>query len=213
MGGPATLLACDYGAIVDGINIVDRQVEWGRRYVEANGLEERVRIHLASAMDCPFPDNSFDYVFCLEAAHCFADKPRFVREAYRVLRDQGTFLFADIVGTTHIPLANWQPALRLNLATASDWRRMLLAAKFTVTEQTMIGNAVYPGCRWWTRQTAPERRAAIYDRTCRSGAGAVVRKVHRLRASLLEFLYFRSVLSLTSRAKLRDFVLFVARKS
>jgi len=94
-------------------------------------------------MDLPFPDQSFDVVFCLEAAHCVIDKRRFLREAHRVLR-RGKLLLADIVGTTHLPLVNWQPALKLNLVRASDWERMLATAPRDVPGISLlsIGSAV-----------------------------------------------------------------------
>ncbi len=43
LAGPAALLACDYGAEVDGVNIVARRVEWARRYIEGNGISDKVR--------------------------------------------------------------------------------------------------------------------------------------------------------------------------
>ncbi|HEV3330987.1 MAG TPA: methyltransferase domain-containing protein [Bryobacteraceae bacterium] len=212
LGGPATILACDYGAAVDGVNIVAQQVHWARRFADGNGVSGRVRVHLASAMDLPFPDHSFDFVFCLEAAHCFIDKPRFLRECHRVLRAGGRMLFADIVGTSHLPVVNWQPALRLNLVTASDWAKMFEAAGFSVEEKTMVGNSVYPGCRWWAAQTAAAKRKAIFNKSCKPDAAAPIRMLTKARASIQEFLYFRSVLMVMSRLKLRDFALFVASK-
>jgi cyclopropane fatty-acyl-phospholipid synthase-like methyltransferase len=212
LAGPAILLACDYGAEVDGVNIVARQIDWARRYIEGNGVSDQVRVHLASAMDLPFPGRSFDLVFCLEAAHCFADKPRFLQEAHRVLRGGGKFVLADIVGTTHLPLVNWQPALKLNLVTAADWERMLAAAGFAVEELEMIGKAVYPGCRWWAAQTADEKRQAIFAKSCRSETSPFFKSLMMLRAKFLELLYFRSILLLLSRLRLREFVLVSASK-
>jgi cyclopropane fatty-acyl-phospholipid synthase-like methyltransferase len=210
LAGPAALLACDYGAEVDGVNIVARQIEWARRYIDGNGISDKVRVHLASAMDLPFPDQSFDVVFCLEAAHCFIDKRRFLGEAHRVLRRGGKLLLADIVGTTHLPLVNWQPALKLNLVRASDWERMLATAGFKVKEFKMVGKAVYPGCRWWAAQTSADKRRAIFARSCRAEASPFNKKLMMLRATFLEFLYFRSVLLLLSRLRLREFILVTA---
>ncbi len=177
LGGPAVILACDYGARVDGVNIVERQVRWARQYMEANGVSDKVRIHLASAMELPFADQQFDVLFCLEAAHCFLDKRRFLQEARRVLREDGRLVLADIVGTGHLPVANWQPALKLNLITASDWAKLLEEEGFAVAEKTMVGDAVYPGCRWWAAQLAPERRRAIFAKSCRADASALRKKI------------------------------------
>ena len=128
------------------------------------------------------------------------------------MRDDGLLVFADIVGTTHLPIVNWQPALKLNLVTASDWERMLASCGFATKELRMIGKAVYPGCRWWTDQTAAERRRAIFAKSCKPGASPLMKKLLEMRASVLELLYFRSVLLLMSRLRLREYVLVVASK-
>src|SRR5215470_17596199 len=44
LAGPATILASDYGAEVDGITIVEQQLVWARKYIEGNGLQDRVRV-------------------------------------------------------------------------------------------------------------------------------------------------------------------------
>ncbi|MBI9049144.1 MAG: class I SAM-dependent methyltransferase [Anaerolineaceae bacterium] len=44
-----------------------------------NGVAEHV----------PFPDGSFDFIFCVNAIHHFADLDLFLNEANRILRDQG----------------------------------------------------------------------------------------------------------------------------
>lgn len=175
-------------------------------------MNDKVRVHLASAMDLPFADDSFDVVFCLEAAHCFVDKARFLGECHRVLRDSCRVVFAGIVGTSQLPVVNWQPALKLKLITAADWEKLFTSAGFQILERTMVGDAVYPGCRWWAAQTAGERRKAILKKSCKPDAPAPIRKVMSIRAAILEFLYFRSVLMLMSRLRLRDFALFVASK-
>ncbi len=213
LAGPGVLLASEYGANVDCINIVERQAGWANRYVEGNGLTGKIRVLVASAMAVPFADESFDVVFCLEAAHCFVDKRRFLIECHRVLRNDGTLLFADIVGTSHFPVVNWQPALKLNLITACDWEKMLEQSGFRVKEKKMIGDAVYPGCRWWAIQTAPEKRNSIFLKSCPGDASYLKTKWLRMRAAILELIYFRSVLLLMSRLRLRNFVLFAASRS
>jgi 27-O-demethylrifamycin SV methyltransferase len=67
---PAILLAYEHGAKVDGVNVVARQIDWPANVSKVMVSPIKVRVHLASAMDLPFPDRSFDVVFCLETAHC-----------------------------------------------------------------------------------------------------------------------------------------------
>ena len=54
---------------------------------------ENVTWRQADAMVLPFPDASFDLVLCQFGAMFFPDKPVAYREARRVLRPGGTFLF------------------------------------------------------------------------------------------------------------------------
>jgi cyclopropane fatty-acyl-phospholipid synthase-like methyltransferase len=212
MAGPASILARDYGALVDGITIVDEQVAWARRYLSTQHLIDRVRVHLASAMSIPFPPDSFDVVWCLEAAHCFTDKPAFLTQAATALRPGGTLLLIDIVATSHLPLVRWQPALGLNLVTLRDWQEMIRAAGFRISESQFIGNAVYPGFRRGIAQTAASRRDAIYKKLARPNASGLVQQVVHGEAWMLEFVLCRSVLPIGSWAKLREYALVVAQK-
>ncbi len=54
---------------------------------------ERVAWREADAMALPFPDGAFDYVVCQFGVMFFPDKPAAFREARRVLRPGGQFLF------------------------------------------------------------------------------------------------------------------------
>jgi ubiquinone/menaquinone biosynthesis C-methylase UbiE len=63
---------------------------------------ERVVWREADAMALPFPDEAFDYVVCQFGVMFFPDKPAGFREARRVLRPGGRFLFnvwGDKTGT------------------------------------------------------------------------------------------------------------------
>jgi len=55
--------------------------------------DENVRWQQADALALPFPDNSFDAVVCQFGFMFVPDKPAAMREAHRVLRRGGVFLF------------------------------------------------------------------------------------------------------------------------
>lgn len=49
----------------------------------------------ANAQKLPFKDNSFDVIINIESAHRYPQADLFIHEVYRVLKDEGYFLFAD----------------------------------------------------------------------------------------------------------------------
>lgn len=57
------------------------------------------------AAHLPFPAESFDRVFCINAIHHFADKPAFLTEVRRVLRPGGTLLSVGL--DPHTGLDRW----------------------------------------------------------------------------------------------------------
>jgi len=55
----------------------------------------QVSFDVMDAQNLKFPDGSFDTVINVESSHRYPDFARFLREAHRVLRPAGCFLFAD----------------------------------------------------------------------------------------------------------------------
>jgi sarcosine/dimethylglycine N-methyltransferase len=86
LGGPARLLAQNYGCHV---TTVDLSVDYSETAEWLNGatrLSERITVLHADALNLPFPDGSFDVVWSQHAQMNIADKRRFYREARRVLK-------------------------------------------------------------------------------------------------------------------------------
>jgi SAM-dependent methyltransferase len=75
------------GARVVALDNSERRLEWARRANEEAGVEFPL-VH-ASAESTPFPDASFDVVFCDWGAMSFADPYLTVPEASRLLRPGG----------------------------------------------------------------------------------------------------------------------------
>lgn len=68
--------------------------------------QRSARLNLADgrAEALPFPATSLDFVYAVNAIHHFADQPRFVREARRVLRPGGALA---VIGTGRVEEADW----------------------------------------------------------------------------------------------------------
>jgi ubiquinone/menaquinone biosynthesis C-methylase UbiE len=211
LGGAASLLATEYGAEVHAVNIAPAEIERARGYAAAQRLDDRVHFHVADATELPFADESFDAVFSLEAAHGFKDKPRFVREARRVLRPGGMVVLSDMTSTLGMPLARLLPEPGLDLVTAGAWRRIIEDAGFEVLEHRLLGSAVYPGYRRWLMLTAAERRRELLDSIPPTRGAARWLGVRHAQAWWLEFAANRSSAVAASALGLREYVLLLAR--
>jgi len=60
------------------------------------GLEDRIALHRGSALELPFPDDSFDVVWMQNVGMNIADKRTLYRDIHRVLRPGGRFAFQEM---------------------------------------------------------------------------------------------------------------------
>lgn len=94
VGGSGIWLAQNRGALVVGLNIVQKQLEIGGKLVRERRLNDRIGFQLGDYQDMPFPDRSFDVVWSLESIEHATNAPRFVQESYRVLKPGGRIVVA-----------------------------------------------------------------------------------------------------------------------
>ncbi|KAK6851149.1 hypothetical protein PG987_000783 [Apiospora arundinis] len=91
VGGPAREMVKFTGCHVTGLNLNDYQVQRARSYAEKEGLSHKLDFVQGDFMHIPFPDNSFDAVYAIEAT-CHAPSLEGVySEIRRVLKPGGTF--------------------------------------------------------------------------------------------------------------------------
>jgi SAM-dependent methyltransferase len=89
IGGPARWMAAHFGCHVTGIDLTRAFCDAAEILSNACDMSDQVRIVQGSATDLPFPDQSFDRAYSQNVLMNIADKRRFYREAFRVLRPGG----------------------------------------------------------------------------------------------------------------------------
>ena len=96
LAGPARMLAALPGCYVDCIDLSPDYCAGAELLNRLTGLDDKVSVHLGSALDLPFPDNSFDVVWMQNVGMNIENKNRFYSEINRVLKSGGRFVFQEM---------------------------------------------------------------------------------------------------------------------
>ncbi|RFA30310.1 hypothetical protein CAI21_06785 [Alkalilimnicola ehrlichii] len=100
-GGAAYLASTRQPARIEGVDLSPEQVA----FCQGRHRFENLSFGCANAIALPYPSDSFDVVLNVESSHCYQSVQDFYREAFRVLRSGGYFLYADFnpYGSKDIP--------------------------------------------------------------------------------------------------------------
>lgn len=94
IGGSSLYLAQKFNACAVGITLSPVQASRATERAQEAGLASEVQFQVADALDVPFADDTFDFVWSMESGEHMPDKEKFLQECYRVLKPGGTFLMA-----------------------------------------------------------------------------------------------------------------------
>lgn len=94
IGGSSLYLAQKFNARAVGITLSPVQASRATERALEAGLATDVQFQVADALDMPFADDTFDFVWSMESGEHMPDKEKFLQECYRVLKPGGTFLMA-----------------------------------------------------------------------------------------------------------------------
>jgi cyclopropane fatty-acyl-phospholipid synthase-like methyltransferase len=95
VGGASIFMAKTFGCKATGITITPRQVELAYNGAKKAGVSHLVNFYEMDYMKTTFPDKSFTVVWGLESI-CYANcKKTFIKEASRVLKDNGRLIVGD----------------------------------------------------------------------------------------------------------------------
>jgi len=122
--GPAHA-ARTHGCRVVGVDISEQMIDWSRRRVREEKVEDRVELRVADVLALPFESERFDATLCESVLAFVGDKKKAISELVRVTRPGGyvglneAFLLTDAptprvaelarqMGTEMVTLAAWR---------------------------------------------------------------------------------------------------------
>jgi cyclopropane fatty-acyl-phospholipid synthase-like methyltransferase len=164
-GGAAVRIAERHGASVTGVDINPPAIAAATTRARSRGVQDRARFSVADANGpLPFPDRSFDAVFCNDAVNHFDDRHRLLTEWHRVLGAGGRCLYTDAIVVTG-QLSNAEIAARASIGfflftPVGDNERLLGAAGFRVRLAADVTQAVVTTSNQW-REARARRRDAL----------------------------------------------------
>ena len=139
IGGPSRYFAQHYRCRVTGIDLSEEYVGFAASLARRVGLAALVEYRQASALELPFPDNTFDGAYMQHVGMNIADKTRLFHEVHRVLKADGVFGIYDAMrvdeGLFSYPVP-WASGEDSNfIETPSAYRALLTADGFEVVKE------------------------------------------------------------------------------
>lgn len=108
LAGPARMLASELGCHVECLELSADFCTAAMLLNRLTGLDDRIQVHKGSALDMPFPDESFEVVWMQNVGMNIADKQKLYGEIHRVLKTGGRFAFQEMAAgnaaTSYFPL-------------------------------------------------------------------------------------------------------------
>jgi sarcosine/dimethylglycine N-methyltransferase len=135
--GSARLIASRRGCHVDCVELSPDYCSGAELLNRLTGLEDKIAVHQASALDLPFADDSFDVAWMQNVGMNIADKRKLYQEIHRVLKPGGRFAFQEMaageIPTSHFPLP-WATEPADSCLVTSDQMKSMLGDSGLVAE-------------------------------------------------------------------------------
>jgi len=129
LAGSARMLAASPGCRIDCIELSPDYCAGAVLLNRLTGLDDRIEVHEGSALDLPFPDDSFDAAWMQNVGMNIADKRQLYTEVRRVLGRNGRFAFQEMTAgetvTSYFPLP-WATDPANNILITADEMRSIL---------------------------------------------------------------------------------------
>jgi len=96
VGKSCCYLTEHYGCRAVGIDISEKMIVCSKARAKKKGVKKKVEFMIADAQKLPFPDNTFDVVFCESVIAFLKDKRKAVKEFIRVVKPGGLVAFNEV---------------------------------------------------------------------------------------------------------------------
>jgi SAM-dependent methyltransferase len=165
-GGITCRMARETGARCVGVDLNPHGVEAARVKARGEGLSPLASFHIADAgRPLPFPDQSFDAVFCNDSINHFPGRPDVLRDWFRVLRPGGRLLLTDPIVVTG-QLSNEEIRVRSSIGfflftPVGHNERLLEQCGFVVREVRDVTQAVSSVSGRWRDARARRREPLV----------------------------------------------------
>lgn len=137
-GGAARYVSWHYGAKVDCLDISEKQNEYNQKKVNQSGLDQLIKVIEGNFEEIPNDNRSYDIVWCNDALLHSEDREKAIKEANRVLKPGGRFVFTEVLHGENAARGSLKAILeRLpidKLATLKDYQRLLRNSGFEEEE-------------------------------------------------------------------------------
>lgn len=147
LAGCARLLADKLGCHVDCIEMSDDYCTGAALLNRLTGLEDQINMHQGSALELPYPDNTFDVVWMQNVGMNIEEKMKLYEEIARVLKPGGRFAFQDVaagpVATSYFPLPWATEPGDSFLISAEEMRVLLDTSGFTAILFEDVSDALF----------------------------------------------------------------------
>lgn len=198
VGGISCLIASNFGATVQGVDIHKEAIEAAVIRSLKQGLEDKVRFSVQDASkQLEFRGGSFDAIFCNDSINHLNDRKKVIEEWWRLLKPDGRVLFTDPILVTGI-LSNEEIRKRSSIGfylftPEGENERLLEAAGFRLLRLEDVTEQVELVVRQWhdVRRERRDQLLQFEDRDQFDGLQEFLSVVHTLAAErrLSRFVY------------------------
>ncbi len=110
-GGAARYLAKKFNCEITCLNLSETQNKKNEMFNKEHDVDHLITIVEGNFEDIPFPDGSYDVIWSQDAIVHSADREKVVEEVSRVLKNDGEFIFTDLMQTFECPSEVLKPVL------------------------------------------------------------------------------------------------------